>query len=922
MMAWGAARSSIISLGLVIAAVPAGAQIAQLPCSEAPSFEILSTVSPWQAGAFGVAGGTGEAVGAAADRGIAYFWTEEGDRVPLALPSPPGRSFSASVDRLAPIAVSRDGDTVAGIYRAGLPEPSSIVVWSGGQVAQLGVAAGGGRFWLGGAVYTWGSRPLAITADGFKVVGAGYMEGPSGEVLISGAFEWFPGGGALPLESPIDSPGSWASGVSDDGRIIVGAAPAVEYVTDRGFRSVAIRAGRWSDGTFYPLADACGDPGENRAGAMDVSADGVVSVGFSSPASCAGIRAVMWDGAVRRELPFLPGPTPATPEMHAEAVSEDGRIVVGTNGSFIFDSTAFLWSEEGGTRSLRDLLIRHYGLADELSGWELLTAHDVSLGDDGRIRVVGVAMRETPAIEVRPYRAVLPCLDDDHDGLCNEWERDGYIDVDGDGERSAAADLILQGADPRRMNIYVEVDAIAGTNLVEAALRDVEAQFAKVPNSKVGNPDGRPGIILRLEKDETDLPLSLGLYSEADGCGMPEEVDDLKADHFGTAAQRAGEGIVSLKAKVYRYAIVGGELSGEASSASGTASAFGPDLLVTMGSFFPVDGTRDEQAATIMHELGHTFGLGHGGAWDGTPDHDNYKPNYHSVMNYTWQFRSRVDASNEPGRVAYGLSWMLDYSRHDFGLLDEDVLDEARGLGGPVSHFLHFVPVSPLPARAVAERGPVDLDRDGRRDGVAFSANLNDLDDDERDATLSVLSSSDDWTYLTDRYCESFRHENWSLVPTAATCAGFGTAGPDVPVVEMTPADKAALDRDFPIDCDADGVDDAVQLVQGLAEDLDGDGLLDACEPLEGDCDDDAVVDDADRELLIASFGRLDGDPEYLFCADLDRDQQVTFVDYQLWLAARQRYEETRCGLVGLELLVLLLFLRPRRRWFRPGRIR
>ena len=44
-----------------------------------------------------------------------------------------------------------------------------------------------------------------------------------------------------------------------------------------------------------------------------------------------------------------------------------------------------------------------------------------------------------------------------------------------------------------------------------------------------------------------------------------------------------------------------------------------------------------------MHELGHTFGLGHGG--DAMP---NCKPNYLSVMNYMFQLGGLIDAEGVP----------------------------------------------------------------------------------------------------------------------------------------------------------------------------------------------------------------------------------------------------------------------------------
>ena len=67
-----------------------------------------------------------------------------------------------------------------------------------------------------------------------------------------------------------------------------------------------------------------------------------------------------------------------------------------------------------------------------------------------------------------------------------------------------------------------------------------------------------------------------------------------------------------------------------------------------------------------MHELGHTLGLHHGGQ-----DSENYKPNYLSVMNYSYDmpwFKITNQGTNAKE------VWRLDYSRSALMTLDENQL--------------------------------------------------------------------------------------------------------------------------------------------------------------------------------------------------------------------------------------------------------
>ena len=105
---------------------------------------------------------------------------------------------------------------------------------------------------------------------------------------------------------------------------------------------------------------------------------------------------------------------------------------------------------------------------------------------------------------------------------------------------------------------------------------------------------------------------------------------------------------------------------------TGVADFPGGDAMVALGGFDdgsgrPV-GTDYMQAATLVHELGHTFQLRHGGA----KTEPNCKPNYLSVMNYLFQLRGLRRNSGPPA---------VDFSAQQFGTLREESLSDPGGLG-------------------------------------------------------------------------------------------------------------------------------------------------------------------------------------------------------------------------------------------------
>jgi hypothetical protein len=86
-------------------------------------------------------------------------------------------------------------------------------------------------------------------------------------------------------------------------------------------------------------------------------------------------------------------------------------------------------------------------------------------------------------------------------------------------------------------------------------------------------------------------------------------------------------------------------------------------------------GTTQEQTGTLLHELGHTLSLTHGGTYFVDPNNPslptyelNCKPNYLSVMNYLFQVRGFVDGG-------------IEYSSQTLSPLNEASLSEANGIG-------------------------------------------------------------------------------------------------------------------------------------------------------------------------------------------------------------------------------------------------
>ncbi|HXZ80247.1 MAG TPA: hypothetical protein VEG30_09980 [Terriglobales bacterium] len=295
-------------------------------------------------------------------------------------------------------------------------------------------------------------------------------------------------------------------------------------------------------------------------------------------------------------------------------------------------------------------------------------------------------------------------FDSDDDGLLDVWEQFG-VDTDNDGVIDL--DLASMGANPLRKDVFVESDFLQAANHTHAPNKSAIVQIVQsFANSPVQNPDGTTGVQLHVDTGSqfgAGQTFSLagpngvtGTYGDMGGGGtaIPEAGNEI-IDGFGKNTPNVTQFADLKKANfdpkrepIFRYLIWGHQTNVRAASGdctTGETDKSRRNFMVTLGGTHS-DGTpcwdtvngfsvgTTEQPGTFMHELGHTLGLQHGGN-----ETTNNKPNYLSVMNYSFQFCTVL---SKAGLLPGG----CDYSRFgpggtDIIDLDETDLDECVGIG-------------------------------------------------------------------------------------------------------------------------------------------------------------------------------------------------------------------------------------------------
>jgi hypothetical protein len=353
--------------------------------------------------------------------------------------------------------------------------------------------------------------------------------------------------------------------------------------------------------------------------------------------------------------------------------------------------------------------------------------------------------------------------DSDGDALPDDWELTGI---------GPGAELDQMGADPLRKDVFVQLDSMRDRRLSDAALRIVVDAYGAAP---VGNPNGRPGIALHIDNGPGSIvdPISgtrWGALSDAnDRVPFTDQLGKNRTKLFGLMStgeydwtafdviKRAG--FPSARAAVFHYALSANRFEKDGSSGisrNGSDIAGGAsDFLITLGD--PCGTTvvcNRKVAGTFMHELGHNLGLGHGGT-----DNVNGKPNYLSIMNYTFQFG---------GIPGVG----IDYSRARLARLDERNLDERAGLGALPEVYRN--------ARTMWWCGK-EMKQGPAGGGLDWNCNRS-----TSDASVNSDISGDEGTELEPA-------EDWSRIAFRGGTLGLGATPPPAMTTFAEPTEQALI---------------------------------------------------------------------------------------------------------------------------------
>lgn len=323
-----------------------------------------------------------------------------------------------------------------------------------------------------------------------------------------------------------------------------------------------------------------------------------------------------------------------------------------------------------------------------------------------------------------------PSTDTDGDGLLDSWETEG-LDYNGDG----TIDLYLpaMGADPNVPDIFVEVDWMVRPQK-KFLWWETQASRSMAPSTAamrlVYNSFRQHGINLHIDvgPDSTDFVTGKKWGNLSGGNEIPyEENFDISTSWEDTVNSNFSES----RYNVFKHCLFINQYDGTTSS--GKANDIPGQFFVVANQDWVYNGGAISVGGTFMHELGHTLGLCHGGC-----DHEHYKPNYLSVMNYAFQ---------TTGLVGTGIIGYSDYKLPD---INESHINENSGVdpsglteGTRLGTTLFYRTSSQRDISPIS-RVAIDFNNNGTMENdISFDLNPG---GNVQDAPIAILKGHEDWS--------------------------------------------------------------------------------------------------------------------------------------------------------------------------------